>query len=208
MKSKKLSNGLKIISWNINGIRAVIKKGFLDFLKKKKPDILCLQEIDMIRKSGFRPQIVGCFLNDKKILFLFKKKHELWQLPQGGIDNHETIGQATIREMTEELGKKFLSSMNAGALIGDNIVEFPNYAKNSRELKTDDGKERFMKGKKYFFIMINTNITDLNIEQTEFNDYKWLNYEDSLKLSDTIYQKGKQRITVDILNKLHNLNLL
>ncbi len=34
-----------ILSWNINGIRAVIKKGFLDFLKKEKPDVLCLQEI-------------------------------------------------------------------------------------------------------------------------------------------------------------------
>jgi len=33
------------MSWNINGIRAVIKKGFLDFLKREKPDILCLQEI-------------------------------------------------------------------------------------------------------------------------------------------------------------------
>lgn len=36
---------MKIISWNINGIRAVIKKGFLDFLNNEKPDILCLQEI-------------------------------------------------------------------------------------------------------------------------------------------------------------------
>ena len=36
---------MKIISWNINGLRAVIKKNFLDFLKNEKPDILCLQEI-------------------------------------------------------------------------------------------------------------------------------------------------------------------
>ena len=36
---------MKIISRNVNGIRAVIKKGFLDFLKMEKPDILCLQEI-------------------------------------------------------------------------------------------------------------------------------------------------------------------
>ena len=34
----------KIISWNVNGIRAVIKKGFLDFLDKYDPDIICLQE--------------------------------------------------------------------------------------------------------------------------------------------------------------------
>jgi len=35
---------LKILSWNVNGIRSVLKKGFLDFLKKENPDILCLQE--------------------------------------------------------------------------------------------------------------------------------------------------------------------
>ena len=36
---------MKIISWNVNGIRAVAKHGFADFLKQVKPDILCLQEI-------------------------------------------------------------------------------------------------------------------------------------------------------------------
>jgi len=35
---------MKIISWNVNGIRAVLKKGFLDFLKDEDPDIICLQE--------------------------------------------------------------------------------------------------------------------------------------------------------------------
>ncbi len=36
---------MKIISWNVNGIRAVHKKGlFLPFIEEHKPDILCLQE--------------------------------------------------------------------------------------------------------------------------------------------------------------------
>ena len=35
---------MKIISWNVNGIRAAIKKGFYDFVKKSNPDIICLQE--------------------------------------------------------------------------------------------------------------------------------------------------------------------
>lgn len=35
---------MKILSWNINGLRAVYKKGFLEWLKKNKPEILCLQE--------------------------------------------------------------------------------------------------------------------------------------------------------------------
>jgi len=35
---------VKLISWNVNGIRAVLQKGFVDFVKKENPDILCLQE--------------------------------------------------------------------------------------------------------------------------------------------------------------------
>jgi exodeoxyribonuclease-3 len=33
-----------LISWNVNGLRAVFKKGFADWVKKADPDILCLQE--------------------------------------------------------------------------------------------------------------------------------------------------------------------
>lgn len=35
---------MKIICWNVNGIRSVLKKGFTDFIKKENPDVLCLQE--------------------------------------------------------------------------------------------------------------------------------------------------------------------
>ncbi len=33
-----------LLSWNVNGLRAVYKKGFLEWLRKTSPDILCLQE--------------------------------------------------------------------------------------------------------------------------------------------------------------------
>ncbi len=36
---------MKIISWNVNGIRAAAKKGFLEWLNQYSPDIVCLQEI-------------------------------------------------------------------------------------------------------------------------------------------------------------------
>ncbi|MGA0334364.1 MAG: exodeoxyribonuclease III [Kiritimatiellia bacterium] len=35
----------KIISWNVNGLRACLKKGFADYVAAEQPDILCLQEI-------------------------------------------------------------------------------------------------------------------------------------------------------------------
>ncbi len=35
---------LRILSWNVNGIRALAARGFLDWLQRESPDILCLQE--------------------------------------------------------------------------------------------------------------------------------------------------------------------
>jgi len=35
---------MKIVSYNVNGIRAAMKKGFLDWLKVEDPDVLCIQE--------------------------------------------------------------------------------------------------------------------------------------------------------------------
>jgi exodeoxyribonuclease-3 len=35
---------ISIYSWNVNGIRAIYNKGFLDWFKHRKPDILCVQE--------------------------------------------------------------------------------------------------------------------------------------------------------------------
>ena len=36
---------MKILSYNVNGIRAAITKGFLDWLQAANPDVICLQEI-------------------------------------------------------------------------------------------------------------------------------------------------------------------
>ena len=40
-----MAHKLTLMSWNVNGVRAVVKKGFSDFLKEHQPDVLGLQEI-------------------------------------------------------------------------------------------------------------------------------------------------------------------
>jgi exodeoxyribonuclease-3 len=35
---------MKLISWNVNGLRAVLRKNFLEYLEAESPDVLCLQE--------------------------------------------------------------------------------------------------------------------------------------------------------------------
>lgn len=55
-------NDIKIISYNVNGIRAAMRKGFIEWLKAANPDIICLQEIkanfeqvdiEEIEKAGY-----------------------------------------------------------------------------------------------------------------------------------------------------------
>lgn len=47
----------KIISWNVNGLRAVIKKGLLSFIEEQQPDVLCLQEIKIKEEQAPKLEI-------------------------------------------------------------------------------------------------------------------------------------------------------
>lgn len=59
---------MKIISWNVNGIRAVLKKGFLEWVDEVKADIICLQETkadehkipDEVRDHGYHTYWHSC----------------------------------------------------------------------------------------------------------------------------------------------------
>ena len=42
---------MKIISYNVNGIRAAINKGFIEWLQQADPDIICLQEIKAMKEQ-------------------------------------------------------------------------------------------------------------------------------------------------------------
>lgn len=43
---------MKLVSWNVNGLRACMEKGFMNFLEREKPDAICLQETKMQREQG------------------------------------------------------------------------------------------------------------------------------------------------------------
>lgn len=169
-----------------------------------------LPEIDEIRQSGFRPQVVGCIVYGKQILFVFAAKHNLWQLPQGGIDNCETIIKAFRREMAEELGEKFMTHVEVEdiKLVGDDLINFPKKLQGQRELVTDNGKNLSMVGKKYFFIVAKSKTDDLNINHTEFDDYQWLTFNEAMALTDKIYQKNKKQLTIKALNELKKQNFI
>ena len=47
MKSSKRSKTMKLISWNVNGFRACLTKGFGEFFAAADADIFCIQETKM-----------------------------------------------------------------------------------------------------------------------------------------------------------------
>lgn len=62
---------MNLYSWNVNGVRAVLKKGFLEWFKKTQADILCLQESKaQIEQLGFEltqiPDYEAYFASAKK----------------------------------------------------------------------------------------------------------------------------------------------
>lgn len=42
---------MRILSWNVNGLRAAYRKGFLEWFEEDKPDILCLQEVRALEEQ-------------------------------------------------------------------------------------------------------------------------------------------------------------
>ncbi|MBI4384150.1 MAG: exodeoxyribonuclease III [Nitrospinae bacterium] len=42
---------MRIISWNVNGFRAILRKGFHEWLEQASPDVLCLQETKVCREQ-------------------------------------------------------------------------------------------------------------------------------------------------------------
>ncbi len=166
------------------------------------------EELDVLRKEGLRPSVVGCFINNKKLLLVYQKIFNLWQLPQGGIDNGQSLFESFDKELSEEITEEFVKTHDKLKIVSVDKIEFPPSKQGIRDLKTDSGEEVTMKGKYYYFVVTNTKEEKITIDATEFSDYKWLNFEESYKLIKETNTGGKLRIYTQLLHLLKNQGLL
>lgn len=60
---------MKIISWNINGIKSLIKTGYFEEIFAEKPDILCLQEVKSAEISDVENYYSYLFPSQKRVNF-------------------------------------------------------------------------------------------------------------------------------------------
>lgn len=99
---------MKLISWNVNGIRAILNKGFLDFVRDEAPDILCLQE------TKAHPDQVDLDLPDYPHIFwnwaekkgysgtaIFSKVRPLGVTTGMNRDEHDTEGRMLTMELED-----------------------------------------------------------------------------------------------------------
>lgn len=95
---------MKFISWNVNGFRACLEKGFEDFFKSEDADFFCIQETKMqIGQAEFEPEGYYQYWNsaEKKgysgtAIFT---KHKPISVSYGiGIPEHDTEGRAITLE--------------------------------------------------------------------------------------------------------------
>lgn len=62
---------MRIVSWNVNGLRAVYKKGFLEWFESASPDILCLQET---KSSEDQLPLTLRYMEDYKTFFSYPER--------------------------------------------------------------------------------------------------------------------------------------
>ncbi len=70
--NNKRNNTMKIISWNVNGLRAIVKKNFISFINEYKPDFLGIQETKM--QEGQVPDAVTALSSDYHIFYDYAEK--------------------------------------------------------------------------------------------------------------------------------------
>jgi exodeoxyribonuclease-3 len=99
---------VKLISWNVNGLRAVLKKNFLEFLDAEKPDILCLQETkctpDQVEQLW--PRHYATYWNSAQKkgysgTAIFTKERPLKVEPHIGVTEHDQEGRVLTAEFKD-----------------------------------------------------------------------------------------------------------
>ena len=159
--------------------------------------------LEGIRQSGWRPTVVLGILNGKKVLLTYRQDHQIWQLPQGGINPGEAPAESFLRELGEELGptatKAFQIKPQEIAFLGYDQMEFS--PKGKEKLMEKEGQPH-LKGKVYFFFTAPAKEVPAKFTGSQFQEHRFVSYQEGKELAATIYQTGKRRITEKFLDLL------
>jgi putative (di)nucleoside polyphosphate hydrolase len=135
----------------------------------------------MSKKDLYRPNVAMIVVSNnyphKKEIFLAQRNDlmDVWQFPQGGIDEGEELFEALFRELEEEIGTCEV----------DVIAEFPEWISYDFPPKIAQTMKPFIGQKqRYFLVKLREGaIINIETENPEFSDYKFVDIDEVLGLS-------------------------
>ena len=98
---------MKLISWNVNGLRACVQKGFLDFFEEADADIFCVQETKMqagqldLELEGYYQYFNYAVKKGYSGTAVFTKKEPIAVAYGMGIDHHDQEGRVITCEFDD-----------------------------------------------------------------------------------------------------------
>jgi exodeoxyribonuclease III len=99
---------VKLISWNVNGLRAVLKKNFLEFLAAEKPDVLCLQEtkcspnqVEPVWPASYTAYWNSAEKKGYSGTAIFTQQRPLKVIPHLGVAEHDREGRVLTAEFED-----------------------------------------------------------------------------------------------------------
>ena len=156
---------LRIFSWNVNGLRAVINKGALQkFLDEKKPDILCLQEIKA------RPD---------QVLYDFDNYEEYWNpaIRPGYSGTATLVSSADLKSLNVirwSAGRTALTGEPVGDVrnIRPEISNLELYASET-SVAVPEGRTLIIEFEKFFLVNVYTPNSKPDLSRLELREKFW-----------------------------------
>ena len=150
----------------------------------------------------YRPNVAMIIVSnnypDKKEIFLAQRNDlsDVWQFPQGGIDEGEEVHEALFRELEEEIGTNEVTI----------VSEYPEWisydfpAKIAKKMQPYIGQKQ-----KYFLVKLKENAKiNIKTKHPEFSDYKFVGIDEALGQSASF----KQDVYESVVSYFKNEGLL
>lgn len=156
----------------------------------------------MNKQDLYRPNVAMIIVSkdypQEKKIFLAQRNDliDIWQFPQGGIDEGEEVIDALFRELEEEIGTNMV----------DIVAEFPEWISYDFPPRIAQSMRPFVgQTQRYFLVKLQDDaIINIDTKHPEFIDYKFVEVEDVLTLSASF----KKDVYESVINYFKNEGLL